>query len=506
MFILLWLVAGIVPTTITWPAGSLPHSVIAQPAAFILPALAIVAVWRCTPKFTPHAAAANLCARSYCPLRLCGSALKRVAWWRRGGRWGIWANTFAWNLLRALTVATVALFAWTNGYDYFVRWPTFPRVRQEYQASVAAVARYLQSQVPQTRFLQPGLLQARLLGENGFVDSDKTHTSACVSAPYVDHWQPWSEMSFDLLFQPGMDRQHLAGPDVRVCWFDGTDSILFPAAEQVHFFFPAFEANTFAEKAQNEFRDPSQPETSNTLSDLDSDLRALLMEGSVPVVLGYRDFTGSTFDLYRWQDRAPLDRFLASCSSAPGWASPEGPYVAGESEKGRQTLAFPLDFGHRLALLGYTYDRVQASPGEAWRMLTCWRVLEDAEPVQPGQVRRARSTDERPLAIFVHVLDASNRVRASQDSLHVSSRSWQKGDVFIHVHTMSLPPDMPRGLQRVELGVYSPITLARLPLFARELRSGQDTERTCPPRTCSPPDLVETVPQNRVLLQPLNVQ
>jgi hypothetical protein len=310
-------------------------------------------------------------------------------------------------------IAVGAYSVAVNGYDYFIRWPTFAQVRHEYQAPVAAVARYL--------------------------EADAETTPACVSAPYVDYWHPWSEMSFDLLFRRD---------DMRVCWFNGRDSILFPSADAVRFFLP------------DHIRTPS---------DLDADLRSLLMEGSVPVEIGYRDAGGSTFDLYRWQDRTPLDRFLASCASAPAWISPEGPYVAGESEKQRRAVALPLDFGHRLALLGYVYDQTQVAPGQTWRMMTCWRVLD-------------RGNGD-PLAIFVHVLDGSNRVRASQDGLHVST-SWRQGDVFIHIHTMTLASDLPAGTQRVELGVYSPTTLDRLPLFV-----GQSAE---------------PAPQSRALL--LNVE
>jgi 4-amino-4-deoxy-L-arabinose transferase-like glycosyltransferase len=383
-FILLWLVMGIAPTTITWPAGSLPHSIVAQPATFVFPALFMVKGWE-------------------------WGAQIRVKWMR----WG----------MMVLVIVVSAFGVVINGYDYFVRWPTFAQVRHEYQAPVAAVARYLQA--------------------------DAETTPACVSAPYVDYWHPWSEMSFDLLFRRN---------DVRVCWFNGSDSILFPAADQVRFFLP------------DHIRNPS---------DLDADLRSLLMEGSVPVELGYRDAGGSTFDLYRWQDRTPLDRFLASCASAPAWISPEGPYVAGESEKQRRAVALPLDFGHRLALLGYVYDQTQVAPGQTWRMMSCWRVLD-------------RGNGD-PLAIFVHVLDESNQVRASQDGLHVSTTSWREGDVFIQIHTMALASDLPAGTQRVELGLYSPATLDRLPLF-----TGQSAEIAG--------QSAEIAPQSRALLQPLNVE
>jgi 4-amino-4-deoxy-L-arabinose transferase-like glycosyltransferase len=126
-FLLLWLAIGIAPAMLSWPPGSMGHTIVAQPAAFGFPALALVASWR----------------------------------WARGqrSRWARWS-------VGAFAAAVMLTFALHNGYDYFVRWPRFPQVRHEYQAPITAVARYLQDR------------------------SDLT--PACISAPYVDHWNPWS--------------------------------------------------------------------------------------------------------------------------------------------------------------------------------------------------------------------------------------------------------------------------------------------------------------------------
>ena len=152
----------------------------------------------------------------------------------------------------------------------------------------------------------------------------------------------------------------------------------------------------------------------------------------------------------------------------------EGPYVAGESEEQRQILDVPLDFGHRLSLLGYTFDRTQVAAGESWRIKTTWRV---SMTPSPGGID--------PLAIFVHVLDENNTVTAGWDGLYVPPEGWREGDVFIHIHTLTLPPGIPAGPQRTELGVYSPVTLERLAPF-----TGVGDE---------------TAPHHRVLLRPLNV-
>ena len=373
-FILLWLAIGIAPAMLSWPAGSLGHTIAAQPVTFVFPALAVVTTWQ-------------------------WATAREPSWLT----WGV----------GTVIVLIVCSFVFVNGYDYFVRWPRFPEVRREYQAPITAVARY--------------------------VEEHADSVPVCVSAPYVDYWNPWSKMSFAL---------YTRRSDTRVCWFNGDSAILFPSEGESLFFVP---------------------DHLLLHSELDADLSPLLMAGSWPVEIGYQDWNGSTFDLYRWQDRGALEQLLRQVSSALLWASSEGPYVAGESERQRQALSAPLDMGHCLAFLGYDYDRTRVGRGEAVRVTTFWRVLDARDDA---------------LAVFVHVLDDSNAVQAGWDGLYVSPESWERGDVFLQVHSLTLPADMPSGAQRVELGVYSPVTLERLKIFAGG----------------------GTVPHDRVLIEPLNVR
>jgi hypothetical protein len=267
-----------------------------------------------------------------------------------------------------------------------------------------------------------------------------------VSAPYVDYWNPWSKMSFDLLTE---------GRWSSVRWFDGSQSILFPAEADGHhngasFFLP----------------DHISPSVQ-----LDPNLQALLLSGASPVDLNHLAPNGSTFDLYLWQDATLLGERLEQVASSSVWTSPEGSYERGKSEAQRQAIPFPLDFGHRLSLLGYSYEQAQVSGGETWHLYTYWRVLDP---------------EHGPLAIFVHLLDQTNAVKAGWDGLYVSSESWSEGDVFIHAHSLQIPIDVDTGDQRVELGVYSPRTLERLTLY---LTDGD-----------------ETAPFDRVLLAPLQIR
>ncbi|MBN1643015.1 MAG: glycosyltransferase family 39 protein [Anaerolineae bacterium] len=353
--LLLWLLGGISPSLLSWPAGSLGHTIVAQPAAFGFAALGLAALWRW--------------------------AARRRA---RTARWGT----------RALVASALVLFVAANSHDYFYRWPRFREVRHEYQAPVTAVARYLQ--------------------EHAKADA------VAVSAPYVDYWNPWSVMNFRLYAPALADR---------VRWFDGAQSLLLAAGPATWVFLP---------------------EHLLLPSDLHPELDAILRDGAGPAERVYRDRIGDQVEIYLWEDREALDQALDRAAQGSAWASAETTYLGEASDASRVPLRFPIAFGERLSLLGYRYARDDAAPGETWELTTYWAVT---------------ASDPSPLALFLHVLDDQNAVRAGWDGLYVSTESWATGDLFIHRHALALPSDLPSGVLRVEVGVYSPVTLARLPVL-----------------------------------------
>jgi 4-amino-4-deoxy-L-arabinose transferase-like glycosyltransferase len=384
-FLLLWLLFGIAPAFFSWPPGSLGHTIVAQPVAFGIAALGLASAWAWARRRTAR------------PLRL-GAQL--------------------------VIVATPLTFAGMNGYDYYVRWPRYPEVRHEYQASSTAVARYLE-QHPEA-------------------------TPACVSAPYVDYWNPWSKMNFDLYAGE-------AGRAVR--WFDGQQSFVLPGGQEAYLYLIE----------QDRALAPA--------------FAGLLEQGAVPIAGHAQGSPGNALRIYRWRDDQAVNALLVQAAQAPAWASPETAYVAGTSEAQRVPLAMPLDYG-RLALLGYSYGEEAARAGQEWQVTTYWQVLQ---------------ADASPLAVFVHVLDGTNAVRASWDGFYIAPAGLQEGDLLIHIHALALPNDLPAGEWRVELGVYSPVTLERLPLYidSGEVALGQARTE---------PAFYERAPYDRALLRPLIVE
>src|SRR5258706_12856686 len=93
-FLLLWLVVGLAPAFVSTPAASLGHTITAQPAVYLFPAVALSAF----------------------------------------GDWGR-GRTRSWPVLAAALAALFLLVtAGRDLRDYFVRWPALPEVRGLYRA------------------------------------------------------------------------------------------------------------------------------------------------------------------------------------------------------------------------------------------------------------------------------------------------------------------------------------------------------------------------------------
>jgi hypothetical protein len=102
-FVLVWLLAGLLPAMLTWPAASNSHSFLAQTPAFLLAAIGLDALASRWPKY--------------------------------GG---------------AIIVVTLIVFTTVSLHDYFNRWATADTVQREHQAGITQIARQI-DQLPADR-------------------------------------------------------------------------------------------------------------------------------------------------------------------------------------------------------------------------------------------------------------------------------------------------------------------------------------------------------------------
>ncbi len=91
----------------------------------------------------------------------------------------------------------------------------------------------------------------------------------------------------------------------------------------------------------------------------------------------------------------------------------------------------------------------QIHPGEMLDLLTFWRV--------------EGSTDAE-VVLFTHVLNETGQLVAQQDLLSVPATSWVQGDLFVQLHRITLPADLPPGTYSLSGGAYTRPDIARLPL------------------------------------------
>jgi 4-amino-4-deoxy-L-arabinose transferase-like glycosyltransferase len=127
------------------------------------------------------------------------------------------------------------------------------------------------------------------------------------------------------------------------------------------------------------------------------------------------------------------------------------------SPNGAVTTTLPVDFGHKIKLLGYQVDKSSLRPGKTLNVTTYWQVIDQSPPF---------------MTTFVHLLDASGQIAAQTDRQSVLADTLQPGDVFMQLHSIDLPAKLPLESLRLSIGLYSSETGQRLPTYDGESQRG----------------------------------
>ena len=228
-----------------------------------------------------------------------------------------------------------------------------------------------------------------------------------VGAPYVSYWHPWNAVGFDLALQ----REDL---DVR--WFNPAGGWVWPAGtDPITYYFPT---------------DPLGPQT------FDPVLRALFATDAALLPT-----TSDDFAALRVAHPAALEEWLDALVGTPAAWPPHLAHLA--------PPALPLVFGDRFALLGSEVQEGAVAPGGHLRLVTYWEV---------------QAADPAPVVAFAHLTADGQDIWGQQDWLDVRPAGLQPGDRFAQVHVVPVKPGTPPGLYHVQLGLYRPDTLLRLPI------------------------------------------
>jgi 4-amino-4-deoxy-L-arabinose transferase-like glycosyltransferase len=140
----------------------------------------------------------------------------------------------------------------------------------------------------------------------------------------------------------------------------------------------------------------------------------------------------------------------------------EGFAIAELGIEGREHLftvpevRFPTwaDIAHRVAFLGYDLDRTAIEPGSVLHLTLYWQAL---------------ATMDTSYTVFTHLLDAEGHVRGQKDSIPCDggrpTTSWLKGEVITDEYEIAVDPNAPAGEYQIEVGMYDPKSVSRLPAF-----------------------------------------
>ncbi len=111
-------------------------------------------------------------------------------------------------------------------------------------------------------------------------------------------------------------------------------------------------------------------------------------------------------------------------------------------------LNWPVNFGDRLALIGYRLES-RTTPGGAIDLITYWQVI--------GELDLCDS-----LAYFAHVTtDVPQAIQGQYDGWGVARRGLEVGDVIVQHARIPIKPDAQPGAYQLRLGLYSPDTSRR---------------------------------------------
>jgi hypothetical protein len=114
--------------------------------------------------------------------------------------------------------------------------------------------------------------------------------------------------------------------------------------------------------------------------------------------------------------------------------------------------------GDAIELVGYNLHLPQgqqvARPGDTLHLTLIWRAL---RPV------------ETSYTVFTHLLDGDQQIRGQQDNAPVNGRYpttlWMPGEIVVDDYALIVQPDAPLGQYVIEVGLYDPATMQRLPVY-----------------------------------------
>jgi hypothetical protein len=113
-----------------------------------------------------------------------------------------------------------------------------------------------------------------------------------------------------------------------------------------------------------------------------------------------------------------------------------------------------VGYSLRLPTVQGTGGRQSSRPGDTLHLTLVWRCLEQMET---------------SYTVFTHLLDEAQQIRGQQDNPPMGGRYptplWVPGEIVVDEYALTIQPDAPAGRGVIEVGLYDPATLVRLPVL-----------------------------------------
>jgi hypothetical protein len=152
------------------------------------------------------------------------------------------------------------------------------------------------------------------------------------------------------------------------------------------------------------------------------------------------------------EQRGGLSALISAAASGAPMSWSASTVFDASAEVHRLRDAAHWEFG--LDLVGYVVLSAPLRAGETLELVTVWR---------PRDELPATASD---LRVFVHLLDNESRLWGGEDRLDMHPPTWERGDLLVQYHRVPLASGAPAGEYQLEVGLYVPITMERLRLYA----------------------------------------
>ena len=254
------------------------------------------------------------------------------------------------------------------------------------------------------------LYQAGVTAVADAVRADQPTGPVLVAGPFISYWQPWNALNFDLATAEDVSQ---------VRWFNPAGAWVWPTNSAMATYYI--------------------PEAPLAPQQFDPELLQLFQADAVSLSAsrgGYVKYILQASPNFE----AVLEKFLGE--TAVSWPPDFAQLPA---------LELPVNFDNRLMLLAATQP--EQVTDDTVRLITFWQV---------------RVADDEPLVAFVHLTRDGVDIWGQQDWLDVRLAGLQAGDRFAQVHMVPIDPAAPADTYQIQLGLYQPETLGRLPVVAAD--------------------------------------